>query len=136
VKPSEYPEQDARTVPFQSETKEAVLAHPAPEPRTRYLDLPPSPEARGVTRNLAWGIALLALAAIAFWLGLHYAGAAATRTLVACLLTFGVVWLLLHLNVLRQRYGGLFGLGLVAFIGAAIPFVEGGFRRLDGLARR
>ena len=51
-----------------------------------------------MTRNLAWGIALLALAAIGYWLGLYYAGGAATRTLVACLLTFGVVWLLLHFN--------------------------------------
>jgi hypothetical protein len=133
--PSEYPDKDARTVPFQSETKEAVLVRPVTEPTTRYADLPLDRPDRGGTRNLAWGIAFLALAAIGFWLGLYYAGAAAARTLIACLLTFGVVWLLLHLNVLRQRYGALFGLGLVAVIGAAIPFVEGGFRRLDNIAR-
>jgi hypothetical protein len=99
------------------------------------LDLPATPREQGVTRNLVWGIVLLSLAAIGYWMGLYYAGAAATRTLIACLLTFGVIWLLLNLNVLRQRYGGLLGLGMVAFIGTAIPFIEGGFRRLDGLAR-
>jgi hypothetical protein len=86
-------------------------------------------------RNLSIGIALLAIAAIGFWMGLYYAGGAAVRSLVACLLTFGVVWVLLHLNVLRQRYGGLLALGIVALLGAAMPFVEGAFRRLDDLAR-
>jgi hypothetical protein len=135
VKSSEYPEQDARTVPFQSEAKEKVLVRAEAETPGRYLDLPPAPEERHLIRNLVWGIALLVIAAIAFWMGLYYAGGAAVRTLAACLVTFGVVYLLLHLNVLRQRYGGLVALGLVALIGACIPFVEGGFRRLDDLAR-
>ena len=106
-----------------------------PETSESYLDLPPAPEDRHLIRNLSIGIALLALAAIAFWMGIYYAGGAAVRALVACLLTFGIVWVLLHLNVLRQRYGGLLALGIVALLGAAMPFMEGGFRRLDDLAR-
>jgi hypothetical protein len=39
------------------------------------------------------------------------------------------------MNILRQRYGALMGLGLTVLLGAAIPFVEGGFRQLDDLAR-
>ncbi len=132
---SEYPEQDARTVPFQSEPKRAVVPRPVPETRESYLDLPPAPEDRHLIRNLSIGIALLAVAAIGFWMGIYYAGGAAVRALVACLLTFGVVWVLLHLNVLRQRYGGLLALGIVALLGTAMPFVEGAFRRLDDLAR-
>jgi hypothetical protein len=135
VKPSDYPEQDGRTVPFQSEDKESVLARRVPEPETRYLDVPRTPDQLRATRNLTWAIVSLVLAALAFWLGLHYAGAAAARTLVACLATFGIVLLLSNFQVLRQRYGVLLGLGLTVLLGAAIPFIEGGFRRLDGLAR-
>ena len=112
-----------------------MLVSPMPDPSERYVHSPSVPQEPGATRNLVWGIVLLSLAAIGFWMGLYYAGAAAARTLVACLLTFGVIWLLLNLNVLRQRHGALFGLGIVAFIGTAIPWVEGGFRRLDGFAR-
>ena len=132
--PSEYPEKDARTAPFQSESKEAVLARREPEAQPRYLDVPNEADI-GARRNLVFGIIFLCLAAIGLWMGWYYAGGAAVRTLFACLLTFGAVWLLLHLNVLRQRYGGLFGFGLVALIGAVIPFVEGAFRKIDDLAR-
>jgi hypothetical protein len=49
--------------------------------------------------------------------------------------SFGILWLLSAFNVLLQKYGVLLGLGLVVVLGALIPFVEGGFRKLDGLAR-
>jgi hypothetical protein len=122
-------------VPFQSEDKESVLARRVPVPETRYLDAPHSPEQASAMRNLTWGIIALVLAALGFWLGLHYAGATATRTIVACVVTFGVVLLLANFNILRQRHGILLGLGLTVLLGAAIPFIEGGFRKLDGLAR-
>lgn len=112
-----------------------MLTRREPDAPPRFLDLPLSAEPNHGTRNLVAGVAMLAIAAIGFWMGLYYAGAAAARVLIACLLTFGVTWLLLHSKVLRQRNGVLFAVGLVALLGAAMPFVEGGFRKLDNVAR-
>ena len=80
--------------------------------------MPENSEARSGARNLTLAIVCLVLAAMGFWMGWYYAGAAAVRSLVACLATFGIIWLLLNLNVMRQRNGPLFALGLVALLAA------------------
>ena len=131
VKQTDYPEEDARTVPFQPEKT------PAPARREEgpdSLDLPAEPPS-GSMRNVALGTTCLLLAAIGFWLGLYYAGAAVARTLAASLGAFGILVLLNTSRVLRQRNGTFLALGLVALFGAAIPFIEGGFRKLDRIAR-
>lgn len=126
----EYPEQDARTAPFQSEPKEKPLVRR--ETKTQYLE---SPEEEGAKRNLTLAITFLVLAVLGLWMGWYYAGGAAIRTMLSCLLTLGVVWLLMISNITRQRHGALFSVGLVALLGSLIPFVEGGLRKFDDLAR-
>ena len=134
MKPTEYPEEDARTVPFQPE-KERVIVRRPPDSEAQYVDMPKTAEERKASRNLTWAIVALVLGALAFWMGCYYAGAAAARTLIACLGTFGILWLLANGQVLRQRHGVLLGFALVVLLGAAIPFIEGGARRLDAVAR-
>ena len=97
--------------------------------------MPASLERSRGPRNLTLGIICFALAIIAYWLGRYYAPHTATIALLTSLGSCGVLWLLQNLRVLRQRHGALLGFGLVALLGAGIPFVEGGFRHLDGLAR-
>lgn len=134
MKQPDYPEEDGRTVPFQAE-KKASPGRRESESRLQYSDLPAGPPQAGPGRNIALGITCLVLAAIGLWLGLYYAGAAVVRTLVASLGAFGLLMLLNGCGVLRQRNGTFLAMGLVALFGAAIPFIEGAFRKLDRVAR-
>ena len=134
MKPTEYPEEDTRTAPLQT-TEAGPSAQRPPAEKPRFLDIPTSLERSRGPRNLTLGIVCLALALIAYWLGRYYAPQTATITLLTSLGSFGVLWLLQNFRLLRQRHGALLGLGLVALFGAALPFVSGGFRHLDNLAR-
>ncbi|MEQ1854722.1 MAG: hypothetical protein ABMA01_24405 [Chthoniobacteraceae bacterium] len=86
-------------------------------------------------RNLALGVGLLVLAAIAYWLGLYLAGHSGTRALVASFGTFGLLWLLFKSRVMLQRHGVLVATGAIALFAVAIPFVERAARKVDHLAR-
>ena len=132
--PSEYPEDDSRTVPFQATTSESSTRR-APEVKTRYVDLPQAPERAAGPRNLAWGIIFLVAAFCAFWFANIISGRNAARSLIACLGTFGLVWLFYNLRVLRQRNGIFLAISTVLLFGAALPLVESGFMGLDRLAR-
>jgi hypothetical protein len=133
VKPSDYPEDDARTVPFQPEPEESPRR--SAEVRPRYVDLPVDPETRQTARNLSFGIATLSLAAIGLWLSSYFAGAAGVVTVAGCLASFGVAVLFQRTRVLGQKHGVLFGLGLAALLGAALPFISAGVRKVDAYAK-
>ncbi len=132
--PSEYPEDDSRTVPFQAPPTESS-ARRAPESKTRYVDVPQSPERAVGPRNLAWGVIFLVIAFCAYWFALICSGQNATRSVVASLGTFGILWLFYNLRVLRQRNGIFLALSIILLFGAAMPLVERGFSGLDRLAR-
>ncbi len=132
--PSEYPEDDSRTVPFQPPTSESA-ARRAPEPKTRYVDVPQTPERAVGPRNLAWGVIFLVAAFCAYWFALIFSGHNATRTVIASLGTFGLIWLFYTMRILRQRHGVFLALTVVVLFGAAMPLVERGFSSLDNLAR-
>jgi hypothetical protein len=130
VKPSEYPEKDIRSVPFETAKSDSMLVD-----SPRYIDPPAAPERSRGLRNLAWGVISLLLAGVGFWLGHYFPNGVATQTMLASLGSFGVIWLLYNFRVLRQRNGVFLALGLVAFLGAIIPFIGVGFRKLDMLAK-
>ncbi len=132
--PNEYPEDDSRTAPFQSPASESALRR-APESKTRYVDLPPSPENSAAQRNLAWAVILTVVALCALRFALMIPGYNAVRTVVACLGTFGLIALFYNLRILRQRNGVFLALAVVILFGAAMPLVERGFTSLDRLAR-
>ena len=136
VNPTEYSEDNPNTVPFQPpETAPTSPASRAGEIKHRYIELPVSPERLRGPRNLAWGVILLALAAVAYWLGLYLAGHTVTRLMVASFGTFGLLWILYKLRVLRQRHGTLMAVGMIALFSTLIPFIERGFITLDKLAK-
>ena len=136
MNPTEYSEDNPRTVPFQPPaTVSGSGTVRATEPKTKYIELPVSSERLRGPRNLAWGVILLALAALVYWMGLYLAGRGATRLMVASFGTFGLLWVLYKLRVLRQRHGVLMAFGIVALFGAVIPFAERGLQNLDALAR-
>jgi hypothetical protein len=133
VKPTEYPEEDARTVPFtpapaEDEDRETLAEKP------RYLDLPVSPEEARGQRNLAWGVVCLLLAAIGVWLGFKFDRTAALQCMASGLGAFGLMWLFHNAHVLRQRHGFFLALATVALLGAALPFLSAGLRKLDTIA--
>ena len=132
--PSEYPEDDSRTTPFQATASESAVRR-APETKTRYVDVPQSPERAVGPRNLAWGVILLAVAFCAYWFALIFSGHNATRTVIASLGTFGLIWVLYSLRIFRQRHGNFLALSVVLLFGAAMPLVERAFSSLDRLAR-
>jgi hypothetical protein len=132
--PTEYPEDDSRTAPFQAPQGESAPRR-ATEPKTRYVDVPQSPERAAGPRNLAWGVIFLVGALCAFWFASILSSRNAARSLVACLGTFGLVWLFYNLRVLRQRNGIFLALSAILLFGAALPLVEVGFTSLDRLAR-
>lgn len=107
----------------------------APDPKPRYVELPASPDRFRGPRNLAWGVIFLLLASFVFWMGLYLAGRTALRLMVASFGTFGLLWILYSMRVLRQRHGTLMAVGMVALFAAVIPFAELGFQKLDRLAR-
>lgn len=132
MKPTEYPEEDSRTV---SIAPAAAAEEPrTAAPKTRYVEVPPTPEQARAQRNLALGIVCLVLAAIALWLGLKIDRMTAALCLASSLGTFGVFWLFYNFQILRQRHGFFLGLGLVAVFAAILPFAGVGFRALDRIA--
>ncbi len=135
MKPSEYPEEDTRTAPIQATGSGSGIV-PPPTEKPRFLDLPASLERSRGPRNLTLGIICSALALIAYWLARYYAPQTATITLLTSLGSFGILWLLQNVRLLRQRHGALLGFGLVALLGAVIPFMGGAFRHLDHLASK
>ncbi len=132
--PSEYPEDDSRTVPFQPPTSESA-ARRAPESKTRYVDVPQTPERAVGPRNLAWGVIFLVAAFCAYRFASIVSGGNAASTVVASLGTFGIIWLLYTMRILRQRHGVFLALTVVVLFGAAIPLVERGFSSLERLAQ-
>ena len=132
--PSEYPEDDSRTAPFQGKATESAVRR-APETKTRYVDVPASPERAVGPRNLAWGVIFLVAAFCAYWFALIFSGHNATRSVIASLGTFGLIWLFYSLRVLRQRHGIFLALSAILLFGAAMPLVERAFSGLDRLAR-
>ncbi len=135
MKPSEYPEEDTRAAPLQATGSGSGIVRP-PAEKPRFLDLPASLERSRGPRNLTLGIICSALAVIAYWLARYYAPQTATITLLTSLGSFGILWLLQNVRVLRQRHGAVLGFGLVALLGAVIPFVGGAFRHFDHLASK
>ncbi len=136
VNPTQYSEDNPRTVPFQPPASVSGSGTvQAPEPKTKYIELPVSAERLRGPRNLAWGVILLALAALVYWMGLYLAGRGATRLMVASFGTFGLLWILYKLRVLRQRHGTLMAFGIIALFAAVIPFAERGLQNLDALAK-
>lgn len=131
--PTEYPDDDSRTVPFQTAASESSVRR-APE-KTRYVDVPQSPERAAGPRNLAWGVISLVAAFGAYWFALIFSGHDATRSVVASLGAFGLAWLFYNLRILRQRNGIFLALAVILLFGAALPLVERGFSGLDRLAR-
>jgi hypothetical protein len=131
VKPTEYPEEDARAVPFSAADEEQRRAT-AEKPR--YLDLPASPEDSRAQRNLALGVICFVMALVSLWLGLKYDRGAALQCLAASLGSFGLFWLLFHSQILRQRHGFFLGLSLVAVLGTLLPFFAAGLSKLDRMA--
>jgi hypothetical protein len=135
VKPSEYPDKDERTVPFSPAEKETAIVPKTPDAAPQNGGKPAGPTEPAASRNLALAITCIVLAAIGLWLGSYYAGATALRTLVASVGACGLVLLFAQRRLLAQKHGVLFALGAAALFGAAIPWVEGSFRKLDGIAR-
>ncbi len=131
---SEYPENDSRTAPFQGKSTESTTHRP-PENKTRYVDVPASPERAVGPRNLAWGVIFLVIAFCAYWFALIFSGHNATRSVIASIGTFGLIWLFYSLRVLRQRHGIFLALSAILLFGAAMPLVERAFTGLDRLAR-
>ena len=132
--PSEYPEDDSRTAPAHATTSESA-ARRAPETKTRYVDVPQSPERAVGPRNLAWGVIFLAVAFCAYWFALIFSGHNATRSIIASLGTFGLIWVFYSLRIFRQRHGIFLALSVVLLFGAGMPLVERAFSSLDRLAR-
>jgi hypothetical protein len=122
-------------VPFPPAEKENAIVPQVHDAPPRYVDTPPPPLTPIAKRNLIFGIVFLVLAALGLWLGLYYAGAMAARTLIASVGACGLVLLFAKRRVLSQQHGILLVLGAAALFGAAIPWVEGTFRKLDGIAR-
>ncbi len=133
MKPTEYPEQDARTVPIETKPAEPAETRPRGE-NLRYVDLPPAPEEAKAQRNLAAGIVCLLLAAIGVWLGLKFDRGTTLLCLFSSLGAFGIAWLFHNMHVLKQRNGQFFGIAITALLGAAIPFVAAGLSSLDKMA--
>lgn len=142
MKPTEYPEEDSRAVaalpaeaPAQKHSAAPAAASSAPlAERPRYVDVPPSPEQIRAQRNIAWGVVCVTLAVIGLWLGLKFDRAMAGVSLASSLGTFGIFWLLYHSQLLRQKHGFFLGFGLVAVLGAGLPFAALGLRTLDRMA--
>jgi hypothetical protein len=130
--PSEYPEDDSRTTPFQGGSE--LSTRRAPETKTRYVDVPQSPERAVGPRNLAWGVIFLVAGLCAYRFARIFAGHDATRSIVASLGTFGLIWLFYSLRVLRQRHGIFLALSVILLFGAVLPLVELGFSKLENLA--
>lgn|GEM_PF-1963979 len=142
MKPTEYPEEDSRAVaavpaeaPAQKHSAAPVAASSAPvAERPRYVEVPPSPEQIRAQRNIAWGVVCVTLAVIGLWLGLKFDRAMAGVSLASSLGTFGIFWLLYNSQLLRQKHGFFLGFGLVAVLGAGLPFAALGLRALDRMA--
>ena len=128
MKQTEYPEDDSRTVPFASVENESRAAE------TKVTEPSSGTDSLSGTRNLAWGVISLLLAAIGLWLGLKHNRAAVAQSLIASLGAFGVLWLLYNFRLLRQRNGLFLAVALVALLGTAVPFIVAGLHKLDHLA--
>ena len=133
--PTEYPEDDSRTAPFQVAAASESSVRRAPEGKTRYVDVPQSPERAVGPRNLAWGVIFLVIALCAYWFARIISVHDATLCLIASLGTCGIAWLFYNLRILRQRNGIFLALSVVLVFGASMPLVERGFSGLDRLAR-
>lgn len=133
--PTEYPEDDSRTAPFQTAAASESSVRRAPESKTRYVDVPQSPERAVGPRNLAWGVIFLVVALCAFWFARIVSARDVTLCLVASLGTFGLAWLFYNLRILRQRNGIFLALSVILLFGAAMPLVVRGLSGLDRLAR-
>lgn len=134
VKQTDYPKDDKRSAPLEPKKSDPAEKSES-DAKPHYLDLPLRESEPGAQRNVALGILCVLLAAVGLWFGHYLAGGDVARTVIASLGAFGIVLLLSGCRVLRQKNGAFLAFGLVALFGAAIPFIEGGFRKLDSMAR-
>ena len=99
-------------------------------------DTVPLPESPRATGGMLLGLALMAVAAFLFWLGLSLPNGVAVRTMLACFGTFALIWFLFRLRVFHRPDGRLVAAGAIAFFAAAVPFIEWGLQSLDRSVKR
>ena len=93
----------------------------------QYVEVPGRPRPVA-TRNLFVGGALLFLSLVGVAIATSLFGARGIAPVLTVIGTLIVLWVAARMRLFRQPHGLFFALGLVALLGAAIPFIEHAWR--------
>ncbi len=96
----------------------------------RYIDLPVRRERGAGRRNLAWGVALLGLAALLLGPALLHGGGRALGLVAASLASMTALYVLARMRVFRQRNGVFLGIAVVSLLGVVLALAELGLAAL------